>query len=85
MRVVENTAFIDARTPASDISNVRESIIENAASLKEIVLEGGIDSMETSMLLQLLVAVKKSYPAITMTLFEGDEVKTLNWGRWELK
>lgn len=85
VRVSEKTAYIDAKMPASEIKDVRETLMKHAENLDAIVLEGGIDVLETSILFQLLLSMQKSHPAIAITLFDGKEVKTLKWGRWELK
>lgn len=85
MRVEDKTAFIDIKIPASEIHKVREFLMEHAENLEEVVLEGDIENLQTSMLFQLMLSAKKSYPKITMKIFEGGGLKTLHWGRWELQ
>lgn len=84
VRVTEKTAFIDIKTPASEIKDVREFLMEHSESIDEIVLEGGIENLQTSILFQLMLSVRKSYPKMTIRLFEGETVNTPSWGRWEL-
>lgn len=82
--IKEDTLIVGAETAAEEIVGLRKQLLEKGDGLKKVVIEGEIGRLGSTMLLQLLIALKKSRPQLVMEPFDFKAVDTPRWGRWSI-